>query len=52
MIKMKGITVMDDGFKKVKFLYNGTTHSITLVRDASVFEAINNYIKNLEEKKC
>ena len=52
MIKMKGITVMDDGFKKVKFSYNGTTHSITIVRDASVYEAINNFIKKEEKSKC
>ena len=48
MIKMKGITKMDDGFKKIKFKYNNRTYSTTVPAQDSVFDAINNYIKGIE----
>ena len=49
MVSLQGVTVLDDGYKRVKFKYKDTRYSLLLLPTVDVDNSINKFIKRIED---
>ncbi len=49
MVTLRGISILDDGYKRVKFKYRGNTYTILILPTVKVDTAITKYVQRIND---